>query len=757
MREARLSAIGRVTVLMGSIALLGGCGGAGGAGPAEPAPAAPAERPTPTAVTRPEEPAAPVPDLDTVRAGRFDQGKMWTFEYPPLDYFRAAYGFEPDSSWFRRARLGALRLPNCSASFVSPNGLVLTNHHCARESVTQVSRPGESLLDSGFYARALDGERAVDDLVADQLIALVDVTDEVHAALEGLRGTEREQAEEEIGEEISQRLELEHGGEEAGIVVEIISLWDGARYSAYVFKRYTDLRLVMAPELQIGYFGGDPDNFTYPRYNLDMSFFRVYDDQGVPLKPENYFRWSEDGVEEGDAVFIIGNPGSTSRLQTVAQLEFRRDVGDKATLDFITSRLEVLREFMNEHPNEAEEMDLRNEIFSLENSQKAYRGIWEGLQDPILMARRRDAERQFRAAIQADSALRARYSGIIDSLARIQEEKSELAAEYGAFLALGNPTFTSTTLMRGFFSYQYLVLEGRGAAEAVLTSIESQILGVNDQHIDLQRGLLSARLSDLREYFGSDSRIVQDVLEGRSPRAAAAEIIAGSVLSDSTATARALAEGTLSMEDPGVRVISAVVDRLREFQVAFQSLMEREADLVDQLGRARFDVYGTTIPPDATFSLRIADGLVEGYQYNGTYAPVYTTFYGLYDHYYSYGADSPWDLPERWVNYPQAFELSKPLNFISTADIIGGNSGSPVLNTDLEVVGVVFDGNIESLPGDFIYVPTRNRAVAVDVRGMLEALDEMYDADRLVLELLTGRLVPTEQEADRVTAGSRRD
>lgn len=756
MREDRLTAVRRFTALIGSIALLGACGGSP-AGPAEPEPAAAPLPAAPAASTRPQEPSPSRTGLDTVRAGRFDQGKMWTFEYPPLDYFRATYGFEPDSAWFRRARLGALRLPNCSASFVSPNGLVLTNHHCARESVTQVSRSDEGLLDSGFYARSLDGERAVEDLVADQLIALVDVTDEVHAALAGLRGTQREQAEEEIGEEIGERLKLEHGGDDADIVVEIISLWDGARYSAYVFKRYTDLRLVMAPELQIGYFGGDPDNFTYPRYNLDMSFFRVYDDEGNPLKADNYFQWSQEGIEEGDAVFIIGNPGSTSRLQTVAQLEFRRDVGDKATLAFITSRLEVLREFMEGHQAEAEEMDLRNEIFSLENSQKAYRGIWEGLQDPILMARRRDAERQFRAAIRADSALRARYAGIIDSLAQIQEEKSTLAAEYGAFLALGSPTFTSTTLMRGFFSYQYLVLEGRGAADAVLSSIENQILGVDDQHIDLQRGLLTARLRDLREHFGSESDIVQTVLEGRSPEAAAEQVIAGSVLSDSAATARALAEGTLSMEDPAVGVIEVIVDRLREFQVGFQSLMEREADLVDQLGRARFDVYGTTIPPDATFSLRIADGMVKGYEYNGTYAPVYTTFYGLYDHYYSYGTDSPWDLPERWIDYPRGFDLSTPLNFISTADIIGGNSGSPVLNTKLEVVGVVFDGNIESLPGDFIYDPTENRAVAVDTRGMLEALDEVYDADRLVLELLSGRLVPTEEEADRVTAGGRRD
>ena len=282
--------------------------------------------------------AAPMVAGAEAEAGRFDNGKMWTFEYPPMEYFAETYGFAPDSAWFQRARLGALRLPNCTASFVSPAGLVLTNHHCARESVSQVSEEGETLLDDGFYAETLADERPVEDLYLDQLIAIVDVTAEVDAAPEAERDS--------VTEQISERISAQHRGTDS-VVVEMISLWNGAKTSAYVFKRFTDLRLVLAPELNMGAFGHDPDNFTYPRYSLDMSFFRVYDDTGEPYEPEFYFSWSQESVGEGDAVFMIGNPGSTSRLQTVAELEFRRDVGDKSTLEFITNRVNVLQSFID--------------------------------------------------------------------------------------------------------------------------------------------------------------------------------------------------------------------------------------------------------------------------------------------------------------------------------------------------------------------------------------------------------------------------
>jgi len=734
-----------------------GCGAQSG-GVEQPAPTPPPQ-PQPEAAPAPaaDEPAALVAefvDLDTVQARPFDAGKMWTFEYPPLDYFREAYDFQPDSAWFRRARLGSLRLPNCSASFVSPNGLVLTNHHCARESVTQVSQPGEQLLDLGFYAADLADERPVEGLTVDQVIAIVDVTDEVRNALDGITDdAERATTLQRVSDEISARLAASHGEEGGETEVEVIDLWDGARYSAYVFRVYDDVRLVMAPELELGQFGGDPDNFTYPRYSLDMSFFRVYDEAGNPLSTPDYFPWDRTGVDSGEVVFIVGNPGGTSRLQSMAQLRFRRKAQDRFILDFYTSRAEVMRRFMEEAPQVAEERGVRNTLMSLLNSQKAYQGIWEGLFDPVLMARKRDAERQFRQAIESDSALEAEFGEMFQRLADIQEEKLALAPEFGAFLALSSPDYTSSVLYRGIFAYQYVRARDGGAPDAVLQQIGDAIRGIGQQPIPLQNGLLTARLQDFRRHFGEESNLVQRILQGRTPAQAAAAIVAGSVLADSAAAVQALDTDSLGMSDPALQLVDAFLNRYFAYSQAWQDLLEQEATVVSALGRARFHVYGTQLPPDATFSLRIADGVVESYAYNGTFAPVYTTFYGLFDHYYSYGADSEWDLPERWLQPPTSFDLSTPVNFISTADIIGGNSGSPVLDRQLRLVGVVFDGNIESLPGEYIYDPEANRAIAVDARGMLEALDVMYDADRIALELTTGQMVSSEQEADRELAG----
>lgn len=707
--------------LSGLLLLTGACASGGTPPPARPTPAQVRVDTLRIADTVSLAPA--VPD-SALQAGRFDTGKMWTFEYPPMEYFRETYAFSPDSAWFRQARLAALRLPNCTASFVSAVGLVLTNHHCARESVSQVSREGENLLDNGFYAATQSDERAVEDFHADQLVAIVDVTADIDAATD--RGAAEEQVVERLADEYRSRYD--------SVVVEVIALWNGAKTSAYVFRRFTDLRLVMAPELQIGFFGGDPDNFTYPRYNLDMSFFRVYHD-GAPYRPEHFFRWDTDGVEEGDAVFVIGNPGSTNRLQTVAELEFRRAVSDKITLDFIRSRAAALEAFAAAYPEEAEARDLRNEIFGLLNSQKSYQGMWEGLHDPVIMARKRDAERKFQAAIQADSALRGQYGGLIAELAEIQKQKREFAEEMGAFLALGNESFTAETVMRAIFAFQYLNARQGGAPRAAVEELREGFRSVPSMPDALERELLAARLRDIVTYLGVDSRTARQILRGEAPEVAAARIVSQSVLSDSARAVSALEAGTLNSVDPGLEFLQSIVQPFGAYQQAISPLQEREQEIARQLGRARFHVYGTQDPPDATFSLRIADGVVRGYEYNGTVAPGYTTFFGLYDRYQSFGADTPWDLPERWLRRPSAFDLATPLNLVATADITGGNSGSPVINTDLEVVGVAFDGNIESLPGDYIYLPAKNRMVAVDSRGMLEALEAVYDAQRIVREL----------------------
>ncbi len=669
-------------------------------------------------------------------------GKMWTFDVPPVDYLEETYGITADEAWFERARLGALRIPSCSASFVSPSGLVLTNHHCARSFITQVSEEGEDLLDNGFYAESMGDERDLEDFTADQLIAMRDITDEVEAELGDREGEEREERRGELIAEIEARLLEEFGGEDAGIEIEIVELYNGARQSAYVFRQFTNARLVMAPELQIGFFGGDADNFTYPRYNLDFALLRVVDQDGDPIDSSDwYFPWSTDGVEPGDPIFIVGNPGSTSRLQTVAQLIFRRDLGDRLTLEFIQRRADALEEYVEAYPERADEYDIRNDWFSAENSIKAYSGQIEGLYDPVILTKRMDTETKFLEALAADSALNARYGRVVPELASIQNQKRELEEGYGAFLGLTAGGYASPTLHRALLAYQVLTARQNGAPDEAVAGLVAQIDSVSSVPPELDEWLIEARVEEFVEHYGTDESWVGAILRGRTPEGVAAAIVANSELTDSAAASDGIRRGLIRADDPAIRFVGLYVPSLIEFQGGVGQASQREEALATELGRARYEIYGTDLPPDATFSLRIADGVVEGYDYNGTEAPPFTTFYGLYDRLYSFAAlyddgESPWRLPERWQDPPEEFDLTTPVNFVSTADIIGGNSGSPVLNADLEVVGVVFDGNIESLPGDYIYLPEANRSVTADARGMLEALEYIYRADRVVEELV---------------------
>ncbi|PEN15188.1 peptidase S46 [Longibacter salinarum] len=684
-------------------------------------------------------------ERDTVEAGRFDDGRMWTFDHPPLDDFEERYGFRPDQQWLRRARLGALRIPGCTASFVSENGLIMTNHHCARSHAVDVERAGEDLLTDGFYAESVDQERKAPNFYAEQLINIRDVSDRVDRALDAAEtDAERESAREEVFSEIADEVTAEVSQGEAGYRTQIIPLYDGALHSAYTFRRYEDVRLAFVPELQLGYFGGDTDNFTYPRYALDMAIFRVYED-GEPVQPEVHFEWSTEGSRPGEAVFVVGNPGSTLRLETFSQLRFRRDVTDASLLHFLQTRVAALQQYVEETPDAPSAV--KNSIFGLQNASKLYRGRVEALRDGYIMARIHQGEQNFADALAADSSLQAQYGGLLDSMARVQEQKRELAPTYQAFRLATNPSYSSATIRRAIAAQQYLDRSAAGGSGEQLESLRQQVVG-SSQPSSLNRLFLTARLADFQRYFGADDPAVEQILRGRSAEQAAREILSESVLSDSTSAAQAIQSGSLAADDPAVAAMGAVYDRYRDFQSAWAGLSSRQADLAKQLGRARFAVYGHDVPPDATFSLRLADGVVRDYEYNGTRAPAYTTFFGLFEHFHAHGTDSEWDLPERWQSPPATFDMTTPMNMVSTNDITGGNSGSPVLNKQLKVVGLAFDGNIESLSGDFIFLPERGtRTVSVDVRGMLEALDEIYDADRLVHEVTGRGFVKTEAAA----------
>ncbi len=678
-------------------------------------------------------------NLDTVKAGRFDTGKMWTFENPPVDYFQEAYAFRPSEQWLENARLGAIRFASwCSSSFVSADGLVMTNHHCGRGPIEQVSKEGENLLTNGFYARTPAEERKVDGLYVDQLVKIDDVTAEVQAAID--KGKSDEEKNDNKRKAI---MEIEaRAGKESGLQCSVVTMYNGGKYSLYSYKRYDDVRLVFAPELQLGFFGGDPDNFTYPRYDLDCSFFRVYQDSVTPLKTTHYFPFSKNGAKAGEPVFVIGNPGRTTRLNTVAQLEYTRDIRYPLTVKMLANRADILQKQMKEHPDRKEE--LLNQYFGITNSLKAISGQLDGLRDPVLMARKRDFEKKFRAAVDAKPELKAKYGAIWDNIAECRNMTRKISPELNTFgFTMGLRSALLGFASRAVDYANQLSLPdeerdkpNRGNGITMLKSRIARSVGRVDVKNEIQ--YLTAQLQEAAAMLGADDPFVKKALAGRSYSDAAAALINGSALKDSASRVQLLDGGASAINsstDPLVELAREAAPRYRKAQAALKEYSAREEANVNLLGQALFSVYGTSIPPDATFTLRLADGVVKGYDYNGTTAPAFTTFYGMYDRYYSNPGDENWDLPERWKNLPKDFDLSTPVNFVSTCDIIGGNSGSPVVNKDLQIVGLVFDGNMESLPGDFIFTEEKNRTVAVHSSGLMEAFKHIYHADRLVQEL----------------------
>ncbi len=687
--------------------------------------------------------AAQSAEIDTI-PGRFDFGKMWTYEYPPMEYFTETYGFDADQAWFDRVRMSVLRIPGCSASFVSPNGLVATNHHCVRGRERSVEREGESLLDDGFYARTLDEERRIPEYYADQLLAARDVSSEVLSAMDAARSPEdRRRARSAAIGRVQDRLQREFGD---GVHVEVRALYHGGRYSAYVFRRFTDVRLVAAVQLQAGFFGGDPDNFTYPRYALDFAFLRIYDDDGRPFQSTQHLGWSLDGVEEGSTVFVVGNPGPTNRLLTMAQLEFMRDVTTPATVRALADRLDAMHAFYDDNPEVGEAMNLRNTMFGFSNSLKAYSGRLDALRTPNIMTRKRVAEDRFIDSLRDSEDLWNRYGGVIDSLAVIQEQKQVLAAPYGAFRMLNSSIGAPAVLRRGYIAARMLDATAAGNDDLADT-LEARLREIPDLPPELEHAMLKLQLADFQRYLGSDNGATRLGLREMTPGEAATSLLEASGLATQEDTERHLETGRIA-EDIAVRLAQQVLPQYNDFAQRWSQLSQLENDLAGELGRARFEIYGTDVPPDATSSPRITDGVVLPYAYNGTIAPVYTTFYGMYDHYWSYGPDSDWNLPAGFLPPPPELDLNTPLNFISTADTYGGNSGSPAITPDVEMVGLNFDRNIEGLSRDFIYLPQRGRNIMVDVRAITEALDDIYDADRLVEELITGRLVRSEDQAD---------
>ncbi len=663
-------------------------------------------------------------------ASPFDFGKMWTFETPPKEWFKEAYGFEPSDDWFEDVRMSSLRFASwCSASFVSPSGLIMTNHHCSRDVSVQVQAEGENFDKRGFYANTLAEERKVEGLFVEQLVKTVDITDEVRITKTPFESqADKMQKQADAIKAIEDKYAAMPGWE--NLRLQVVTYYSGGKYSLYGYKRYDDIRLVWLPELDLGFYGGDPDNFTYPRYNLDCTFWRAYDEAGNPLNTsENYLEFNPNGISDQDPVFVVGNPGRTERYRTNAQLEYDRDYRYKMLLKSLTNRHDMLLEEYNlikdDPAQEMEAQELLGNIFNMSNSMKAYGGIVGGLHDEALMGRKQEMENNIKKHSGADywDQLAAAYAELNQHAWPV----SHLAPRSYRGKILG--------LMHEVYNFDKLSMDKTAAPDdlnAAVASISEKSSVLTDKR---EMKLFAMLLQEISEDIYPGDKTLETILGGKNIFQFV-DLLSKSEFSSSEKVKSMLMDGKKMNEgsDPFLSMSRAFGKKYDAASEAFGSSSPMRRDLETKIANSAFDLYGTSLPPDATFTLRISDGIVTGYNYNGTEAPYKTTYFGLYDRHYSNDSESPWSLPEKWQNPPMEL-LMAPLNIVSTNDIIGGNSGSPLINAKGEAVGLIFDGNIESLPGNFIFDDESNRTVSVHAGGIYAALKYIYKADRIVKEL----------------------
>jgi len=620
-------------------------------------------------------------DIDTVNAQKFDMGKMWTFENPPLDYFEQEYNFRPTDAWLEKVRKSALRFGNgCSASFISSDGLIMTNHHCVRGILPRLNEGNEDHLANGFYAETLDEERPVANLFVDQLIYMEDITADILSAIE--KG-ETDSAKIALRDERIEELKTKAFEEFPELIFKTVSYYEGGKFSLYGYKRYNDIRLVFVPELWVAKLGGDSDNFTYPRYGLDCAFLRAYDEDGNPVQTDFYFNWNDEGVVEGQPVFVVGNPGSTDRIHTTAQIKYARDFRYPMLTKMFKDMYAIYEEMVIE--DGAQDTKLIARLYSIGNGLKVFEGTYKALLDPYLMARKKNFENEFRNAVQSNPELNIKYGKIWEEIEKTRKEAAKNAREMFAY---------STS---SFYSPKYFFIASdllELAEQLNLPEDERDEL-YNEENLDdtienifpadfdseLQKKLLFVQVNILTDNLIPDDELILKMLNGKKGQAAVDYLLSNSIIitkDDVITLANAGADSILNSNDPFIYFVLHTKDKLKKMREENKALREKDELNNQLLGKVMYAVYGDAIPPDATFTLRLADGVVKGYNYNGTRAPYKTTFYGSLDRYYSNDKIFPFNLPDYWEELPEEFDLSTTFNFVSTNDIVGGNSGSPV-------------------------------------------------------------------------------
>lgn len=658
-----------------------------------------------------------------------DEG-MWLYNNLPLEMLEKKYGFKPTAQWADHLMKSSVRFNSGgSGSFVSSNGLVLTNHHVASDVLFKLSTADKNLLEEGFLAKTNAEELKAPDLELNQLVSIQDVTDRINSVVkEGMSPADASKARQA---EMA-RVEKE-SSDKSGLRCDIVTLYGGARYHLYSYKKYTDVRLVWAPETKSAFFGGDADNFEYPRYCLDTTILRVYEND-KPAVIENYLKVDADGAAEDELVFVSGHPGRTRRIYTVDALRYQRDQRLPKTLDLLRRKEVLLQQYG--FGGDEQVRRARDEMFGIQNSRKAYTGMIGGLQNPSYIDSKVKYEAEMQKKIAADPKL-SKYADAWKRVAEVQQKRQALSGQ-------------DVTLRSGIYGIaQELVLMAaedskpseerlREYRDSNRESLLQQLYSPAPMYDDLERVQLADELARLSETRGGDDPLVLAALGGKGPRERASELIAGTKLFDVEARKGVVAAGAKGIEsssDPLIQLAKALDSEYRRLRKLTEELDEVERQAYAQITEARFALEGTSVYPDATFTLRLAFGPVKGYEVDGKKIPYTTTIGGAFEHEKTHGAKDPWILPDSWKKAKDKLNPNTPFNFVCTADIIGGNSGSPVVNGNGELVGIIFDGNIQSLTADFYYSDDVGRAVSVHIAGLLESLDKIYDAKFLAEQM----------------------
>jgi hypothetical protein len=664
-----------------------------------------------------------------------DEG-MWLFNAFPKDKVQAKYGFAPDQAWLDHVRLSSARAPNGSSSFVSPDGLIFTNHHIAQECIHDLSTGGKDYMKSGFYAPTRAEEAKCPGVEFLVLENIEDVTAKVNgAAKPGMSMSDAGKAQrEEMGS-------LEKGCSGNGMRCDVVTLYSGAMYDLYKYKKYDDVRLVFAPEFDIAFFGGDTDNFEYPRYDLDISFFRAYEN-GEPAKIHDYLKWSPAGANQGDLVFVPGHPGRTGRLLTMDQLGFLRDYQYPLQLNSYTRRIDALQKFSAQSAEN--ERQAQSDFFGLQNSFKAVTGYEAGLKDKDLMAQKAADEKSLQQFISSDPQRKQEFGDPWAQIAKAVDVQEQIYKplfyldNLGGFR--GDLAHYARDIVRAAAEKQLPSNQRiRGFQDSQLPTLEQRLFSTAPVYKSLERAELAESLGEMQDVLGAGDAGVQKALAGKSPDERAKELIDGTKLED-VALRKQLYDGGQAAVDAST---DPLIILMRQVDPDARAVHNQDEDQVQSvlrnsggsIGKALFADKGLSVPPDATFTLRLSYGAIEGYKLDGKNVSWFTTMGGAYEHAAQHGSKPPYQLPESWLKYKSAINLKTPYDTVSTPDIIGGNSGSPVINKAGEVVGIIFDGNIESLAWNFAYSDKVARAVEVDSRAIIESLKQIYHADALVNEI----------------------